>query len=664
MGKATKELKMKKVIAPLSILMCSLKPAFGIDCLGNLIASPKVNKEHFVEVSPYANPIEAFISYSLFEEEKLIESKYLAGMRVKIQDHHTNSGLYSDIRSSLIDRGLYNSIKSNKEVRDQNMASFFAKDLLNDFYEQLAKSSRLTSFLSNAEKDEEFLGAYSLLKSEYQLIMNINDCPMEKVSGEVVYYGHIRNNDIQSVVVADHHDTFSFHKINDGQEGFVAALKNPKGTSICNKDFSFYACGDSSHAPVAPGSLVAVLAAEGTTIPQSIFDTFSIQEYDKSFLKFVTDAMDELEDQDMPVYIDFPFVKVTNGVAPHALIDNNPKYDNVNKVISKDASYFPTKVIQIEYSPSSKSDWDAEFRFKGEKRVLPGESVYLVLPEGFSDRPLANVILGHRQNPKDQRGYASFNNGHKVYDQYPAYTSVQVHSVELPYKDSWRTWGGPVSSDKGSKFAEIKKGPEFDNLYEWPLKGHKSLRTGKELKQPLRSDLIKIEVLGDDPVYLDSVVVKVVPPKSNNYVDLSFTRSKTFMGDPETFKGRKFGGGQRYGGKFPGAKRLSPHRGRPDSLVINLNGESIQSVNVAAGDTKPDGVRNRDGGTGSLGHARVSIIIERVDGKRITLVDQENVAPQGVISGHASGNGIKAKSIIIEAHSDTAYIMGIQYGFN
>ncbi len=56
--------------------------------------------------------------------------------------------------------------------------------------------------------------------------MNINDCPMEKVSGEVVYYGHIRNNDIQSVVVADHNDTFSFHKINDGQEGFVAALKN------------------------------------------------------------------------------------------------------------------------------------------------------------------------------------------------------------------------------------------------------------------------------------------------------------------------------------------------------------------------------------------------------------------------------------------------------
>tara|TARA_Y100000782_G_C10189556_1_gene269863 strand:- start:5863 stop:7830 length:1968 start_codon:yes stop_codon:yes gene_type:complete len=655
---------MLKTVGTFSILISALNMAHAGECLGELVLSPKVNSEHFVEVSPYASPIEAFFSSALYGKSRPIESKYLAGIREKIQDHHTDSSLYRDIRSSLIDRGLYNTIKSTKELFDKEEARDFGIDILNDFYEQQAKNQKLSAFIDSPDRDEEFKGAYSPIDTDYQLVMNVNKCAVEKKNGDISYFGFIDNNEIQSVAIQKRSNSFSFHRISNGKNNFIAALKNPRGFMVCNDNLDFYKCGDRSMKPVSPGSLVGVLAQDTSLITQDIFDYFKDQSNDNSFLDLIEGDLERLEDQKLPVHVDYPFAKVVNGKPPLKLMNSDSKYDDVNEVIADDSSYFPTKVNEIIYTPTNKSDWDAEFKFKGEKKLVPGESVYLVLPKGFEARPLANVILGHRQNPKDQRGHASYRHGVKTYDQYPAYTSVQVHSVDLPYKDSWRTWGGPVSSDKGSKFAEIKKRPEFDNLYEWPLKGHKSLRTGKELKTPLRSNLIKLEVLGDDPVYIDSIIVKVVPPKSNNYVDLSFTRSRTSMGDPETFKGRRFGGGQRYGGRFPGSKRLSPYRGNPDQLFINLNGESIQAVNVAAGDTRPDGVRNRDGGTGSLGHARISIIVERMDGKRITLVDQENVAPQGVISGYASGKGIPAKSIIIEAYSDTAYIMGIQYGFN
>lgn len=650
--------------------------------MGEVVQSKPVDQPHFIAVSRHADPISAFLKSALFQSELAVETKYFAGIREKIQDHYTRSSLYREFRSSFINRGIYDKVKAASEVKEYGSAQNFASSLLYDFY----KTAKLDGSLSNIlifqsrDLDEALLGGYTKLDSDYQMIMKPNDLALDRLDWnlnngfngdpahyldrQIAYYGAIDNRLISGLIIKDRNKAFSLHQVVDQGQSFVAVLRtDADAPALCNRDLRFYHCEDVNKSEVETG-LAAILSKEGVSVPQSLFDSFSKILNDSGANDIFEDAAKKLSDDGEKFYVETPFVKKVQGQAPLHLMSQLPQHKPQNDVIEKDASYFPTQVKDILYSPSEENAYDLVFKFPNELRLVPGESIYLVLPARFSAHPLANVILGHRQNPRDQRGSSGYDpfTGSKTYDQYPAYTSVQVHSVVHAYKDSWRTWGGPVSSDKGSKFAEIRKGAEFDNLYEWPLKGHKSLRNERWEDGSIDVDMVKIEALGDDPVYLDSVTVKVIAPKANNYVDISYTRDRTSLGDPITFKGRRYGGGQSYRGTFPGAQQLSPSRWRTPRLAIPVNGKKLKSVSVAVGDTKPDGVRNQDGGMGSLGAAKISIIIEGVDGSETVIVDRENVGPQGVISGYTAGAGIEAASIIIKAHQDTAYIMGIQYG--
>lgn len=663
--------------------------------MGEILGVPAQDDIHFAEISKYALPTQAFLKNVFFGEKVLIESKYFAGMREKVQDHYTRSSLYKENRDSYIKRGIYQKIKSTREEDDFKKAQKLSQEYLTDFYlsAKTIKEKLELSDYDNYLDDEILSAAYTERDASIQLVLSPNKQGLDRLNFNtsqgiavsqtdatnrpIAYYGHIKSEYIQSLIYQDAGKRLSAYTIDVEESRYVAlSLSDLNDSPVCNKfgENYFFECGDPAKKQVNAPALAALLAPpkaiNNTEHAEKVFAFFKNQAKDKqidAFIEnFLEDALKDLARENQDLIIDFPFMKVTQGQIDSRLLSTDPNHKAQNSTIVKDASYFPTKLKGVYYTPDQLDDYHLEFKFKNELKLLPGESIYLVLPEEFSKQPLSNVILGHRQNPKDQRGSASFDpaTGKKTFDKFPAYTSVQVHSVKHAYKDSWRTWAGPVSSDKGSKFAEIKKYPEFDNLYEWPLKGHKSLRSGNLEKSPAQIDMVKIEILGDDPVYLDSVLVKVVAPRATHYVDLSLTHDRTSIGDPLTLKGRKYGGGQSYGGTFPGAFRLTPSRWRDPEYEINLNGELLKSVSIAIGDTRPDGVRNRDGGTGTPGAARVSIIIEDTNGNEIVLVDEENVGPQGVVTGYTKVSGIRAKKIIIKGHNDTSYLMGIQYGYN
>src|SRR6185436_14379999 len=103
------------------------------------------------------------------------------------------------------------------------------------------------------------------------------------------------------------------------------------------------------------------------------------------------------------------------------------------------------------------------------------------------------------------------------------------------------------------------------------------------------------------------------------------------FGDWLTGAGRRYGGGQAFQGKFPGAVVLGGGAAgapaalppgfalRGGALEVELPaGRIITGVDVAAGDSHPDGIRNKDGGWGTPGWSRMSMAIAHADGTRET----------------------------------------------
>ncbi|HLD98690.1 MAG TPA: hypothetical protein VJB59_00435 [Bdellovibrionota bacterium] len=312
--------------------------------------------------------------------------------------------------------------------------------------------------------------------------------------------------------------------------------------------------------------------------------------------------------------------------------------------------------------------------YKFNPRVLnPGESLYFHVPEEFRTRPVNFVILGHRQDHSTPSN-RNLNRGDR--DSEPGLTSVQIHSSRLPEADAWRYWGGSASGEKGAKFAEIGGGIEVENLYEWQKKGHLSVVSDVRSTGPLYPDALRMVSLGKDPVIVNQLALKVLGQKPDELVDRVFS-SGTEIGDPESAAGRKYGGGQMFGGKFPGALQLNGGGAQPklpsgwrmeaDGLHIPLDaGKRFIGLDVALGDTHPDGVTNEDGGTGSKGGAKLSIGLARKGQAVDWFMSRENVPPQGVLMATPTDCDYVAQAgdeVIIRSDFDTAYVMAIRLGY-
>lgn len=622
-----------------------------------ILNSPPVSSPHFVEITKYADPVNAYVDSILNQREVYIESKFAAAIVDKIKDDHTDSNLYSQYRSVLKDRGIYDNIKSIKDIPDAVDAKAQAIIFYQEFLKELHSQNKLEDFLENKADRDEIFSADTRLNSHDEIVafMNANPDAYQLKNNDIKYYGLLPASAIGSLFL--NHEKYSLHAVGKS----IVALRHKLG-AVCNQNLQFFDCNTQASVSINQLALAGILSKKSDKIDMGkIAAKFPIKT--KSDVLEVFDDIKLYDDSALDSYI--PLVPVRQTAIASHLLNTDPKFDTVNEIIKKDHKYFSQDIQEVYYKPTLNADLEVAFDFSKELRLLPNQSVYLVLPDHVNSKAVSSIILAHRQNPRDQRGSMSYNpvTGVKTYDNWPAYTSVQVHSVNHSYNNAWRGWGGHVSSDKRSKFAEIKKSPEFDNLYEWPLKGHHSITTDKKESSLLKGDLVKLEALGDDPVYIAGVQIKLVPPLADHYEEHSYTYNRTSLGDPITMQGRVYGGGgSRYGGKFPGAYVLSQRGRGAHKLVIPTHGRNVRAIDLAIGDTKPDGVRNRDGGIGSLGGSKISIYVETSSGKKVRLIERENVSPQGVITTYNNINNVK--NIIIRVHSDTSYLMGYRYGYD
>lgn len=394
---------------------------------------------------------------------------------------------------------------------------------------------------------------------------------------------------------------------------------------------------------------------------------------------FPTTAWSTPEAKDIPC--DPPTLKAGTEAVEGAVEQDSCVLEKLNTVdatkVDKLAVKFEggkDKVKGIYANPVSRSSSSVTYKMDPEVVLKPGEALYFGVPADLAKRPVRFVVMGHRQDSRTETGGPT--DGSK-WDSVPGITSIQVHSEQL--KDPWRYWQGDASGSLGGKFAEIRDEPEMENLYEWQKWGHGGVSGGESSKSPLLPDAMRLVSVGKDLVNISELTLKVDPPKANKYIEQPFSPG-TSIGDPDTGKGRKYGGGQSFNGKFPGALALMNYR-KPNpgvslpagwridhqgALRIRLPANvRLTSIEMAIGDSHDDGEVNKDGGSGTPGWSRIHAELQKKNGSVDSLMKNENVPPEGVLNGSPQDSCYSTQEgdeLVVYATRDVSYIMGLRIG--
>lgn len=307
------------------------------------------------------------------------------------------------------------------------------------------------------------------------------------------------------------------------------------------------------------------------------------------------------------------------------------------------------KVIKYVIEPTTKTCSTVSYKIP-ELKMKPNESVYFHVPPEYRDRGVRFMVLGHRQDVND-------GNSTEGWDNKPGLSSVQVHS-----KSGWSYWQGPASGKGGAKFAEVRPVAEIENLYDWDVYGHTNIKTEVNSKTALTPDAMKVTSVGADEVLLSELTLKVRPPKETSKEEIIYSEGTAFTPDSPDKK-YKLSGGQAFGGLFPNAKAI---KGRNQIVIPVKAGMKITSIDVACGDSHPDGVTNKDGGSGTPGWAKLSIGIMKPNGETKWLMNRENVPPEGMLMASPDDCDEKIEEgsqVVIKSDSDTTYVMGVHIGY-
>lgn len=341
------------------------------------------------------------------------------------------------------------------------------------------------------------------------------------------------------------------------------------------------------------------------------------------------------------------------------------------KALAAQSSY---KVVQLVATPTEQTGGMASWKLGdyGGRLLKPGEELMLEIPPQLRGRGVQTVVLLHRQNEP----YAG------DHDDSPGLTAVHVHATNYPQGKEWRHWNAPwgASGKEGAKFAEYRPAgdPESETEFDWHIQGHSPVGGYGSDKGELLGDALRVRSVGDDPVYVHRIVYSVLPPKPTTMDTVVFSAG-TNIGDPLTGQGRKFGGGQAYKGKFPGALQLGSGgegvqklagtgwKHQWGSLEIPLQpGKRMTHIDLALGDSMPDEKSNKDGGWGTPGYARLTITLHRADGKKEVLMNDQGVPPEGVFSATPMDFDREIKAgdkLLLTKSGSECYIMAARVGY-
>lgn len=326
-------------------------------------------------------------------------------------------------------------------------------------------------------------------------------------------------------------------------------------------------------------------------------------------------------------------------------------------------------VVKIFDTPTSKNKFTVVYVFP-EIKLKPRDVLYFYVPEEYAKLNISRLGFSHRQKGEFVER-----------DLKPGLTSALVYSKSVP-GDEYRYWGGPSSGELGAKFAENSPYPEYDGLYEWPKKGHRGLRNSKKIFKLISANVIRLQNLGTDDVYvskLDFEFMPNIPAVEKVHI---FTPGSHF-GDPYTMSGRTYGGGQNHQGTFPNAISLNSkyeydETNLPRDFTVSKNKlfikvpkeNNFSFIEIMCGDSRPDRAINRDGGYGSPGNAEVSVSIENLySGIKRTLAKNISIPPEGVIMISEINNEIKLEEgdrlvVTNKVNKSTLYIMAIRMGLD
>lgn len=326
-------------------------------------------------------------------------------------------------------------------------------------------------------------------------------------------------------------------------------------------------------------------------------------------------------------------------------IDHQVKLQELESISTKSSD----KTISYLTEPSKRTCSTVTYKFP-EIEMKANESVYFHVPKDLRERGVRFMVLGHRQKPND-------NTAEGQWDDTPGLSSVQVFNGK-----NWNYWNGPSSGDKGAKFAETRSSAEIENLYDWDKYGYVRMETKETSTSELLPEAMKVTSVGTDLVYLSELTLKVNPPKESSNQEYIYSKGTKFTpNDPN----QKYilSGGQKFEGKFPGAKKIHSY----DSITIPVKaGMKITSIDIACGDSHPDGKKNSDGGYGTQGWAKLSVGLKNSKGEIKWFMSRENVPPEGMlIASPAECDEITepGSEIVISSEEDTTYVMGVHVGY-
>jgi hypothetical protein len=341
----------------------------------------------------------------------------------------------------------------------------------------------------------------------------------------------------------------------------------------------------------------------------------------------------------------------------------------------------PTLAGATEFqSPTSTTCSSLTYRF-AEHSIPPGDRLDFNIPARFRELAVAFATIGHRQRQDADEPVDPLSR-----DPFPGLTSLQLAPANPVDANAaqWRYWAGPSSGRDGAKFAEIRAEPESDYLYEWRLHGHRAVGAPRHSTpdfSALKIRAARLVNVGSDSILASELTLKFQPRLSKTWLQATFSPG-TELGDPETAQGRILGGGQRFGGFFLDAIVLGTGR-TPNHVPSNLPagwslrqgdlhiplpaGQEIDLLEIACGDTHPDGLRNKDGGWGSLGAAKLTAVIKNVSApdRSLSLMMRENVPSEGVLLGSPARCGektLEGDELILHADQDWAFVMAVRIG--
>lgn len=171
-----------------------------------------------------------------------------------------------------------------------------------------------------------------------------------------------------------------------------------------------------------------------------------------------------------------------------------------------------------------------------------------------------------------------------------------------------------------------------------------------------------------------------------SYQEQIFTPGTSFVDFDKQQKEPNYGGGPSFRGKYPNAIILGGWEINQENNLIDDDsnkpfyldkqgrmhiklqpGKRFVNLELAVGDTHPDGVANKDGHIGTLGWAKIYVGLMMVDQEGTKqFMRNVNVPPAGVLAGGPEKTDKVIQDgdeVIIESQSDTSYLMGYRIAY-